>query len=119
MFGVFGGYLHAAALLRSKGLRVAPATDGIVTLLKTMASLLPETAAQIDGGEQPAPTSNNRMMAAALANVVAGSREQGVRTELMQPLHGLFERGVAAGFGDRDIAALAPLLIDPRVRAAP
>lgn len=110
MFGMFAGYLHAAALLRSKGLRVSDVTPGIVSMLQAMIGLLPETASQIDSGIHPVPTSNNRMMATALENIVAGSAQQGVPVDLMRPIHALFERAVAHGVGDRDIAALVPLL---------
>ncbi|HEY8944549.1 MAG TPA: NAD(P)-binding domain-containing protein [Polyangiaceae bacterium] len=110
MFGMFAGYLHAAALLRSKGLSVADVTPGIVALLEAMIRLLPETATQIDTGVHPTPTSNNRMMTAALTNIVAGSEHQGVAPDLIRPILALFERAVASGSGDRDIAALVPLL---------
>jgi 3-hydroxyisobutyrate dehydrogenase-like beta-hydroxyacid dehydrogenase len=113
MFGMFAGYLQAAALLRSQGERVTEVTPAIVALLAEMSALLPETAAQIDSGVYPAPSSNNRMMQRALANVVGGSEQQGVGSELVRPIHALFERAVEAGLGDLDISALVPLLEVP------
>lgn len=110
MFGMFGGYLHAAALLRSETIPVAEVTPTIMELLKAMIALLPQTASEIDSGVYPQPTSNNAMMAAGLRNIVDGSREQHVRADLMEPLRALFERAAAEGLGERDISALVPLL---------
>lgn len=110
MFGMFSGYLHAAALLRSQGTPMTAVTPRIARLLEAMIGTLPETAAQIDSGHYPPPTSNNRMMTSGLANIVAGSAQQGVRPDLMRPVLELFERGVEAGLGELDISALVPLL---------
>lgn len=110
MFGMFGGYLHAAALLRSEGISVTEVAPMIMSLLKAMIELYPDIAEQVDTGEQPTPSSNNAMMAVALKNIIDGSREQGVLDELMVPVWSLFERGTRQGLGEQDIAALVPLL---------
>lgn len=110
MFGMFGGYLHAAALLRSEDIPVAEVTPMIMALLNAMIELFPETAREIDAGEYPRPSSNNTMMAAGLRNILDGSNEQHVSTELMEPVRDLFDRAVRNGAGDLDISALVPLL---------
>lgn len=113
MFGMFGGVLHAAALLTSARVPVAGVAPMIVELLHAMVDLVPEVARQIDTGDAPPPTSNNHMMAAGLHNILAGSRDAGVAVDLVAPIAALFDRGVAAGLGARDISALAPLLRVP------
>ncbi|MCC5812678.1 MAG: NAD(P)-dependent oxidoreductase [Ectothiorhodospiraceae bacterium] len=113
MFGMFGGYLHAAALVRSEGIPAAEVTPMIMSLLNAMIELFPETAREIDSGEHPTPSSNNAMMATALRNVLDGSREQRVSTALMEPIWALFDRASKEGLGDRDISALVPLIYSP------
>ncbi len=110
MFGMFGGFLHAAALLRSEDVPAAQGTHMIMSLLKAMIELFPEIAREIDTREYPAPSSNNAMMATALRKVLDGSREQGVRGDLMEPVWQLFDQGTRSGQGKRDISALVPLL---------
>ncbi len=110
MFGMFGGFLHAAGLLRSDNIPVAEVPPMIVDLLHAMVDLLPQTATEIDSGVHPQPISNNGMMAVALQNIVTGSEEQRVQTDLMAPIRELFERGAASGLGSQDISALVPLL---------
>ncbi|TGG91712.1 NAD(P)-dependent oxidoreductase [Natronospirillum operosum] len=110
MFGMFGGYLHAAALLRSEKIPVFEGVPMIMALLKAMIELFPEIAREIDNREYPTPSSNNAMMATALRKVLDGSREQGVRGALMEPVWQLFHQGTQSGQGERDISALVPLL---------
>lgn len=116
MFGMFGGYLHAAALLRSESIAVSEVAPMIMSLLSAMIELFPQTAQEIDTGEYPRPSSNNTMMAAALKNVLDGSREQGVRNDLLEPVWKLFTRAANEGLGHLDISAL-PLLLAAESRA--
>ncbi|MDP4534732.1 NAD(P)-binding domain-containing protein [Alkalimonas collagenimarina] len=109
MFGMFGGYLHAAALLESEQVPAREVTPMIMSLLQAMVGLLPHIAEEIDTKPNLQPDSNNAMMAVALKNVVEGSIEQGIEPSLLEPIRALFARGVANGLGARDIAALVPL----------
>jgi 3-hydroxyisobutyrate dehydrogenase-like beta-hydroxyacid dehydrogenase len=119
MFGMFGGYLHAAALLHAQAISVTDATPMVTSVLHAMIGLLPETAREIDAGDSPQPGSNNLMMATALRNIVQSSHELGVRDGLMDAIRQLFDRGVAEGLGARDISALVPLLQAPPRPPAP
>lgn len=110
MFGMFGGFLHAAALLRSEEVPAAHGTPMIMSLLKAMIELFPEIAHEIDTQEYPTPSSNNAMMATALRKVLDGSREQGVRGDLIEPIWQLFHQGTQSGQAERDISTLVPLL---------
>lgn len=110
MFGMFSGYIHAAALLRSENIAVAEVTPMIMSLLNAMIELFPQTAREIDTGDFPPPSSNNTMMATALKKILAGSGEQSIRPDLMRPISQLFDEAVKAGFGDKDISALPALL---------
>jgi 3-hydroxyisobutyrate dehydrogenase-like beta-hydroxyacid dehydrogenase len=110
MFGMFGGYLHAAALLRSEGIPVSRVAPMIMSLLKAMIELYPAIAREVDTGEYASPSSNNAMMAAALKNILDGSREQKVREDLLTPVWQLFDQSRHHGLGESDISALVPLL---------
>lgn len=118
MFGMFGGVLQAAALLRSDAITVGAVGPMLVELLHAMVDLVPEILRQVDTGDSPVPTSTNGMMAVGARNVVTGTREQGV-VDLIAPVAELLERGVAAGLGNRDLAALVPLLARRDETSAP
>lgn len=115
MFGMFSGYIHATALLRSEKIPVAEVTPMIMSLLHAMVELFPQTAKEIDSGIYPQPNSNNTMMAAGLHNILAASREQGVLGDLIEPIWKLFNQAAEAGLGNKDISAL-PQLLTPVVR---
>lgn len=110
MFGMFSGYIHAAALLRSENIAVTEVTPMIMSLLNAMIELFPQTAREIDTGNFPPPSSNNAMMATALKKIIVGSAEQGVSADLMRPISQLFDEAVTASFGDKDISALPAFL---------
>ncbi len=110
IFGMFGGYLHGAALLDSENVPAGEVTPMIMALLHAMVALLPHIAEEIDTEPNLQPNSNNAMMAIVLQNVVDGSIEQGIDPSLLEPARALFKKGVSAGLGARDIAALVPLL---------
>ena len=111
MFGMFAGYIHAAALLRSENIPVTDVTPMIMSMLKAMIELFPQTAQEIDTGVYPQPSSNNKMMAAGLKNILDASREQGVQEDLIQPIWKLFQRASTSGLGNKDISALPLLLL--------
>ncbi|HTF95967.1 MAG TPA: NAD(P)-binding domain-containing protein [Cellvibrio sp.] len=116
MFGMFGGYIHAAALLRSEKIPVAEVTPMIMSLLNAMIELFPQTAQEIDSGVYPQPNSNNTMMTAGLHNILVASEEQSVRDDLIKPIWELFNQASRNGLGDKDISAL-PQLLTTKTRA--
>ncbi|MFD7104787.1 MULTISPECIES: NAD(P)-dependent oxidoreductase [Streptomyces] len=110
MYGMFGGFLHAAALVRSAGGSVAEFTTTLlVPWLHAMSGALPAMAAQTDSGEYATTGSNLAMQVShdALGEV---SRDQGVSPELWEPIHSLMTRRVADGHGDEDVASVVELL---------
>lgn len=115
MFGMFGGFIHAAALLRSENIPVVEVAPMIMSLLNAMIELFPQTAQEIDSANYPQPNSNNTMMAAGLKNIIDASREQNVRDDLIQPIWQLFHLASINGFGDKDISAL-PVLLENGLR---
>ncbi|MEE6271219.1 NAD(P)-binding domain-containing protein [Streptomyces diastatochromogenes] len=111
MYGMFGGFLHAAALVRSAGGNVDAFTrELLVPWLRAMAeSQLPAMAAQVAAGEYGATGSHLAMQVAhdAIGDV---SRAQGVSTELFGPLWELMKRRVADGHGHESLGGVVELL---------
>lgn len=110
MYGMFGGFLHAAALVRSAGLEAGEFTSSLlIPWLQAMIEALPEMAQQIDTGDYTAKESSLEMQA---ANDTLGevSRAQGVSPELWAPLHALMVRRVEQGHGGDDLPGVIELL---------
>ncbi|MGG2462449.1 NAD(P)-dependent oxidoreductase [Streptomyces sp. RGM 3693] len=118
MYGMFGGFLHAAALMRSADRNVTAFTrEVLMPWLRAMAeNQLPAMAAQVDSGDYGVTGSNLAMQVSHDA-IGDASRAQGVSTELFDPLWELMKRRVADGHGQESIGGVLELL-HPRERRA-
>jgi 3-hydroxyisobutyrate dehydrogenase len=108
MYGLISGFLHAVALARSSGLMSA--TDFTQNLLTPFLSgtipFLPMLAAQIDQGTYDSFGDTLAMQVAAIPNLVDTTRDAGVWPGMLDPLHGLMKRRVAAGGGAESLSGL-------------
>ncbi|MEV0368353.1 NAD(P)-binding domain-containing protein [Streptomyces sp. NPDC050636] len=110
MYGMFGGFLHAAALVRSAGAPVAEFTSSLLApWLRAMSGGLPEMAAQIDSGDYSV-TGSPLAMQVSHDSIGDVSRAQGVSPELFAPLFALMKRRVADGHGAEGIAGVVELM---------
>jgi 3-hydroxyisobutyrate dehydrogenase-like beta-hydroxyacid dehydrogenase len=110
MYGMLGGFVHAAAMVRTEGVPVAEFTETLlIPWLRAMFPALVDMAGQIDSGDYTAAESDLSMQ---VANDGIGevSRAQGVSTELSDPLFALMRRRVEQGFGGDDFPSVIELL---------
>ncbi|MFI9049265.1 NAD(P)-dependent oxidoreductase [Streptomyces sp. NPDC053427] len=111
MYGMFGGFAHAAALVRSAGGPVEEFTTGLlVPWLRAMCGALPAMAAEIDSGDYGA-TGSNLAMQVSHDSIGAVSHAQGVSDELFAPVFALMRRRVAGGHGDEGFAGVVEELL--------
>lgn len=110
MYGMFGGFLHAAALVRSAGGSATEFTTAeLVPWLHAMSGAFPAWAAQIDSGDY-AETGSNLAMQVSHDSIGDLSRAQGVSTELFDSIFALMKRRVADGHGAEGLPGLIELL---------
>ncbi len=110
MYGMLGGFVHAAAMVRTEGVPVVEFTETLlIPWLRAMFPALVDMAGQIDSGDYTAKESDLSMQ---VANDGIGevSRAQGVSTELSDPLFALMRRRVEQGFGGDDFPSVIELL---------
>ncbi len=111
MYGMFGGYLQATALLKADGI----AAEGFVELvqgwLTAMQASLPEMARQIDAADHGRNVASNlAMQDAAYINLIDASRARNLSTDLIEPMQRLLHKAVATGRGGHDIGSMAELI---------
>ncbi|WP_084960036.1 NAD(P)-dependent oxidoreductase [Thermoactinospora rubra] len=107
MYGLFAGFFHAAAMVRTEKIEVTGFTEELlVPWVGAMTGLLPGMARQIDSGEHPPGDANAQVNQVALANIERAAREQGVDLGLLAPLRAAFDRLVADGRGSEDLSAV-------------
>lgn len=110
MYGMLGGFVHAAAMVRTEGVPVVEFTETLlIPWLRAMFPALVDMARQIDTGDYTAAESDLSMQ---VANDGIGevSRAQGISSELSDPLFALMRRRVEQGFGGDDFPSVIELL---------
>ncbi|MBB1246204.1 NAD(P)-dependent oxidoreductase [Streptomyces durbertensis] len=112
MYGMFGGVLHAFALVRSAGIDAREVAGDVGTWLAAMGAAAPEYARRIDTGDHTGDVvSNLGMQAAGIRNVLATAEEQGVSTALLSPLADFMRLRLAGGdHATEDLTGLVQLL---------
>ncbi len=111
MYGLFAGFFHASALVDSEGIRAGAFLKLLGPWMTAMMGELPGYAEKIDSGRHGVNVvSNLGMQAASLANILTATREQGVATDLLDPMLELFRKRARAGFGDEDISGVFELI---------
>lgn len=119
MYGLFGGFLQAAALAGSEGVTAAELNELALPWIAGMTEALPEMARQIDSGDYRTDvTSPLAMQAAGLGKIVAAAEAAGIDAAPIRPLQALVARRVAQGGGAEDLAGLVELLRRSPVAAA-
>ncbi|WP_343517797.1 NAD(P)-binding domain-containing protein [Sphingomonas sp.] len=111
MYGLFAGFFHATALVDSEGISACDFLKLLSSWMTAMMGELPGYATKIDSGKHGVNVvSNLGMQAASLENILTATREQGVATDLLDPLLELFRKRAGAGFGDEDISGVFELI---------
>jgi 3-hydroxyisobutyrate dehydrogenase-like beta-hydroxyacid dehydrogenase len=119
MYGLFGGFLHGAAMAGSAEFRAGDFAELAVPWLEAMAGVLPEMARQIETRDYSGDVSSNlRMQLVAVDNIVAACQAEGVDAGPIQPMRALMAHRIACGFGDEDVAGLAETLVSRRAADA-
>lgn len=107
MYGQIGGFLQAAALVRSEGLPVAEFTEELlVPWLHAMAALLPRWAEEIEARYYATDVSNLEINQVGLENLVTAFEEQGVKPDLFLPMKAILDARVAGGHGAEGLPGL-------------
>lgn len=111
MYGVFAGFFHASALVDSEGIRAGSFLELLSPWMAAMMGELRGYAEKIDSGRHDVDVvSNLGMQTASLHNILAATREQGVATDLLDPMLNLFRQRADAGHGLEDISGIFELI---------
>ncbi len=111
MYGLFAGFFHASALVDSEGIPAGAFFKLLGPWMTAMMGELPGYAEKIDSGRHDINVvSNLGMQAASLDNILTATREQGVATDLLDPMLDLFRKRDGAGFGHEDISGIFELI---------
>ncbi|KAE8358878.1 hypothetical protein BDV27DRAFT_150051 [Aspergillus caelatus] len=107
MYGLFSGFLHAVALVKSeKGTTAIGLLPLLTPWLSAMMGYLSSIAKQLDEGDYATQGSNLGMQLAGVENILKAGEEQGVSSQMILPMKALIEKAVGEGHGGEDLSAL-------------
>lgn len=104
MYGMLGGFLHAAAMGRAAGIDAAELTPALVSWLTGVFPALSGFAGEIDRGDYATEESSLDMNRAGLATILRAGESLGVAAPTLRPLKDLVDRQVAEGHGVESLA---------------
>jgi len=111
MYGLFAGFLHASALMESEGINALDFLSLLEPWLTAMTGALPDLAERIDSGVHTEDVASNLgMQAVAIDNILVASQEQGIATDLLDPMQKLMRQRVADGFGEDELSGIFELI---------
>lgn len=114
MYGMFGGFLHAVALVSTEETEAVEFTTSLmIPWLNAMITSLPQLAEDVDTGDYSTNGSALDMQAVGIANIVDASKTQGISTDLMSPMQALVDQRVAEGHDGDDLSSLVELIREP------
>jgi 3-hydroxyisobutyrate dehydrogenase-like beta-hydroxyacid dehydrogenase len=115
MYGMFGGFLHGAALVGTAGVRAGDFAEQAASWVTAMTVGFPYDAGFIDSGDYT--TTDEQTVAfnkAALDMIAQVSAEEGIGVDVVAPLQALLARQVADGHGDESFARIVEGIKRPR-----
>jgi 3-hydroxyisobutyrate dehydrogenase-like beta-hydroxyacid dehydrogenase len=105
MYVMFGGFMHGAAMVGSEGVSAREFAAQATPFLAAMTEALPGLAATIDAKDY-AGDGQQSLAFSDLTKMVTASVEQGVSAEVLQPVHDMIQRQIAAGHGQEGFARI-------------
>jgi 3-hydroxyisobutyrate dehydrogenase-like beta-hydroxyacid dehydrogenase len=104
MYGLLGGFLHAAALARANGIKAGELTPMLLSWLTDLQPALTTFAEEIDGGSYSAGESSLAMNQSGLDVLIRAATAQGVPFAALDAVKVLVDRQVDAGHGEDSLA---------------
>ncbi|WP_437936052.1 NAD(P)-dependent oxidoreductase [Sorangium sp. So ce341] len=105
MYAMFAGFLHGAAMVGSEGVSATEFAARATPFLAAMTGAFAGFAATIDAKDY-AGEGQQSLEFSDLTKLVAASTEQGVSAEVLQPVHEMIRRQIAAGHGKEGFARI-------------
>ncbi|MFF8288448.1 NAD(P)-dependent oxidoreductase [Streptomyces sp. NPDC016309] len=106
MWSVFGGWLHATALVGADGVAAGAFTPVAIRWLTTVGVFMDRYAGQIDAGHYPGDDATIDVQLAAVEHLLHAGRERGIDGRLPELHRELMAKAVAEGHGGDSYARL-------------
>jgi 3-hydroxyisobutyrate dehydrogenase-like beta-hydroxyacid dehydrogenase len=103
MYQMFGGLLHAVAMMRTVGVSAEQTAKDVAGWLAAVLPVIEGYAPLLDSGNyDPAPGQDVNFTRPAIASIITTSREQGVSADFLEPVKKHLDELAATGRGTAD-----------------
>lgn len=109
-YGMAFGFLHGAAICHSEGFSIEVYTATVLSLVSLLADTIKTCGEMIAKGSYDGSQASLSTHAAGFKHILQVSRENGIDSEYSQLLARYFDKAVAAGHGQAELAALFEVL---------
>lgn len=107
MYTMVAGFLQGAAMMATEGVSATEFAERQAPFLAAMTAGLPGYAATVDARDYAGPGQQSlHFTSTAVAALLRAAAGQGVATDVLQPVHDLVARQIAAGHGDLGTARI-------------
>ncbi|KAL2813843.1 hypothetical protein BJX63DRAFT_207877 [Aspergillus granulosus] len=107
MYGLFSGFFHATALIKSQSGTTASNFMQLLTpWLGAMTHYLGALAKQIDDGDYATQGSSMAMQVAGMGNIITASEQAGVSPDFIMPILMRMKQAAEEGYADADVSAV-------------
>lgn len=114
LWSSLAGALHGFAMLASEGIPAAALTPFAESwITQVVLPSIKGAAQQVDAGRYATTVSTVGLNAAGLATMVAASRGQGIRPDVMIPIRDILQERAASGHGDEALASMIEVIRTP------
>lgn len=119
MYGMLGGAMHAISVVATEGIKAQDfSSELLIPYLTAITGIIPNLARQFDTKEFTVGVSAKlAMQQVGFRNIRQASKDQGISTDLLDPIQALMDQRVAAGFPDDDFSAVTELFKIPLQRS--
>lgn len=105
MYATFAGFMHGAAMVGSEGVSAMEFATRQTPFLAAMTGAFAGLAATIDA-QAYAGAGQQSLEFSDLTKIVRASTDQGVSAEVLEPVHEMIQRQIAAGHGKQGFARI-------------
>jgi 3-hydroxyisobutyrate dehydrogenase-like beta-hydroxyacid dehydrogenase len=106
MYALYGGFLHALALVGTAGVSGAAFMPYAMPILTEILSWLPPFADEIDARSYETEISSLDINKDGIAHIVQASEHLGISADVLRPVQAMIDRRVAAGHGRQGLQSL-------------
>ena len=110
VYGATVGFFHGARIAESEGLRVDHFGSLVAEISPTFGEFFRHEGAVIQSGNYEVTESPLRISVEATERLAQAARTAGINAELPTFVSRLFQRAMAAGYGDEEVAAIIKVL---------